>query len=56
MGMLGTGGGVKTPIGPLGGVGINLDSFICILRSVAAFLTDKDLLDSLSYYSKVTHN
>lgn len=53
MGML---GGVKTPVGPLGGVGMNLDSFICILRSVAAFLTDKDLLDSLSYYSKVTHN
>lgn len=54
MGMLGT-GGVKTPVGPLGGVGINLE-LICILRSVAAFLTDKDLLDSLSYYSKVTHN
>lgn len=43
----------KTPIGPLGGVGINLELF-CIL-SVAAFLTDKDLPNSLSYYKKVTH-
>lgn len=42
----------KTPIGPLGGVGLNL---ICILISVAAFLTDKDLPDSLSYYGKVKH-